>query len=262
MIIAEFVNLIEKDFPISSSMDFDNSGANIIDFDKEITGVLITLDITLDSIEYAKSNGINLIISHHPLIFNKIKNLNDDPISKKIKLLNKYEINAYSCHTNYDSNLDNGMGYNIIKVLFDDNIIKEHLILEKYYVQDKQYGIGDIIILKKQMKFKDIIEIFINKLSLDINKIGYYFVKDDITKLIIIPGSGSGEVDLVLKEKPDILISSDLKHNQILDLLESKISYFNATHYGLENIFINSFYEYLNKKNLGIINIRKFDIKM
>ena len=263
MKITELINQIEYDFPIVSSMDFDNSGANVVDFDKELSGVLVTLDITLDAIKYANENNINLIISHHPIIFNKIRNLNDDPVANRIKLLNKYDISAYSCHTNYDVNLKNGMGTNLVDLLFDKSLIKEQGILERYNVNDAEYGIGNIITFNKEYTFEELKNIFIEKLHLDTDKICYNIYKDSIKKLVIIPGSGSSDVDLVIKEKPDLVITSELKHNQILDLKESNISYFNASHYGLENIFIDSFYKYLiSLKILSNINIMKYDIKL
>lgn len=263
MKITELINQIEYDFPIVSSMDFDNSGANVVDFDKELSGVLVTLDITLDAIKYANENNINLIISHHPIIFNKIRNLNDDPVANRIKLLNKYDISAYSCHTNYDVNLKNGMGTNLVDLLFDKSLIKEQGILERYNVNDAEYGIGNIITFNKEYTFEELKKIFIENLHLDTDKICYNIYKDSIKKLVIIPGSGSSDVDLVIKEKPDLVITSELKHNQILDLKESNISYFNASHYGLENIFIDSFYKYLSSlKILSNINIMKYDIKL
>lgn len=263
MKITELINQIEYDFPIVSSMDFDNSGANVVDFDKELSGVLVTLDITLDAIKYANENNINLIISHHPIIFNKIRNLNDDPVANRIKLLNKYDISAYSCHTNYDVNLKNGMGTNLVDLLFDKFLIKEQGILERYNVNDAEYGIGNIITFNKEYTFEELKKIFIENLHLDTDKICYNIYKDSIKKLVIIPGSGSSDVDLVIKEKPDLVITSELKHNQILDLKESNISYFNASHYGLENIFIDSFYKYLiSLKILSNINIMKYDIKL
>ena len=263
MKITELINQIEYDFPIVSSMDFDNSGANVVDFNKELSGVLVTLDITLDAIKYANENNINLIISHHPIIFNKIRNLNDDPVANRIKLLNKYDISAYSCHTNYDVNLKNGMGTNLVDLLFDKSLIKEQGILERYNVNDAEYGIGNIITFNKEYTFEELKKIFIENLHLDTDKICYIIYKDSIKKLVIIPGSGSSDVDLVIKEKPDLVITSELKHNQILDLKESNISYFNASHYGLENIFIDSFYKYLiSLKILSNINIMKYDIKL
>lgn len=263
MKISEVVNQIEKDFPIVSMQDFDNSGSNIVNLDDELIGILLTLDITLDAITYAKDNGINLIISHHPIIFNKIRNINEDPVSKRIKLLNKYDINAYSCHTNYDANLKNGMGTSLVNLLFDSSLIKEQGILEKFKVNNEEYGIGNIIYFNKEFSADELKNLFIEKLKLDNNKISFYKCEDSVKKVIIIPGSGSGDVDLVIKEKADMLITSDLKHNQIIDLKESNISYFDATHYGLENIFISSFYEYL--KSLSILSDIKticFDINL
>ena len=258
MKIRELINRIEQDFPKKSAMSFDNPGANIVDYDVEIKSVLVTLDITIESIEYAKNNNVNLIISHHPIIFNEIKNINNDPLSKRIKLLNKYDISAYSCHTNYDVNLINGMGINVINKIFDKNEIERHTLLEQYVVDNINYGIGDIITLKQTFDFNEIIKKIIDKLNLDTDKLSFYDVNKKIKKIVILPGSGSGDVDLVITEKPDLLITSDLKHNQILDLIESSISYINATHYGLEKIFEESFLNYL-KSIVSGINI--FSIK-
>lgn len=263
MKIREVINQIEKDFPIVSMQDFDNSGSNVVGFNEELKGILLTLDITISAIETAKENNANLIISHHPIIFNKIRNLNEDPVSKRIKLLNKYDISAYSCHTNYDANLKNGMGISLINLLFDKSEILEEKYLEEFKICDNNYGIGNILTFKKIFNFDYFKNLLINKLSLDVDKMSFYKINDYIEKIIIIPGSGSSEIDLVINEKPDLLITSDLKHNQILDLMEYNISYINATHYGLENIFIDSFYDYLNQITfLNNTNILKFDIKL
>ena len=261
MKIRELINLIERDFPLNSAMSFDNSGANIVDYNVDLTGVVICLDITQSTIEYAKQNGANLIISHHPLIFNEIRNLNKDPVSKRIKLLNKYEISAYSVHTNFDSNLKRGMGISLINKLFDKSIISSQKILETYSVEGVDYGIGDITTFNKKLKFGEILTIIKSKLELSDEKISYYKVNDDICKIITIPGSGSSEIDLVINEKPDLLITSDLKHNQILDLTEEGISYINATHYGLEKIFIESFSNYL-VNDLNYKNIYRFHLNL
>ena len=261
MKIRDLINLIEKNFPINSAMSFDNSGANIVDYNADLNGIVVCLDVTIATIEFAKQNGANLIISHHPLIFNEIRNINDDPISKRIKLLNKYEISAYSAHTNFDSNLKRGMGISLINKLFDKSLINSHKILETYTIDGTDYGIGDITTFNKKLNFDEILTIIKSKLELSDDKISYYKVNDNISKIILIPGSGSSEIDLVIAEKPDLLITSDLKHNQILDLTEEGISYINASHYGLEKIFIESFSGYL-ANDLKINNIYTFYLNL
>lgn len=261
MKIRELISLIEKDFPISSAMSFDNSGANIVDYNADLCGIVVCLDVTIATIEFAKQNGANLIISHHPLIFNDIRNINDDPISKRIKLLNKYEISSYSVHTNFDSNLKRGMGISLINKLFDKSLINSHKLLESYSVDGVDYGIGDITTFNKKLNFDEILTIIKSKLELSDDKMSYYKVNDNIGKIVLIPGSGSSEIDLVIAEKPDLLITSDLKHNQILDLTEEGISYINASHYGLEKIFIESFSNFLIN-DLNIKNVYTFYLSL
>ena len=261
MKIRELINLIEKDFPTNSAMSFDNSGANMVDYGEELSEIVVCLDVTISTVEFAKQSGANLIISHHPLIFNEIKNINEDPVSKRIKLLNKYGISSYSVHTNFDSNLKHGMGINLLNKLFDKSMIKDHRILETYSVDGVDYGIGDITVFNKIINFDEILTIIKSKLELSDERMSYYKVKDGINKVIIIPGSGSSDVDLVISEKPDLLITSDLKHNQILDLTEEGISYINASHYGLEKVFIKSFSDYL-VNDLNIKNVKTFYLSL
>lgn len=261
MLVKDLINKIEEDFPISSSMSYDNSGANVINFDSEIKGVLVCLDVTIDAINFAKENNANLIISHHPIIFNEIKSINDDPISKRIKMLNKYDISAYSCHTNFDVNIENGMGSNLLKLLFDDKDIISHEYLESFNIDSRQYAIGDIITLKDSNTLQNIVELIKNILNLDDSKISYYDFNKNVKKIVVIPGSGSGDIELVVKAKPDLLITSDLKHNNIIDLMDENISYINATHYGLEKVFIESFSNYLGSK-FNNLNIYKHYINL
>lgn len=242
-------------------MSFDNSGANIVDYNADLCGIVVCLDVAIATVEFAKQNGANLIISHHPLIFNDIRNINDDPISKRIKLLNKYEISSYSVHTNFDSNLKRGMGISLINKLFDKSLITSHKLLESYSVDGVDYGIGDITTFNKKLNFDEILTIIKSKLELSDDKMSYYKVNDNIGKIVLIPGSGSSEIDLVIAEKPDLLITSDLKHNQILDLTEEGISYINASHYGLEKIFIESFSDFLIN-DLNIKNVYTFYLSL
>lgn len=248
MKIRELIKSVEMDFPVCSSLSFDNTGANVVNFDDEVKNVLVCLDITLDAINNAYELNANLIISHHPIIFNELKRINDSPVSKRIKLLNKYDISAYSCHTNFDANIELGMGKSLLDTLFESSEYESHTYLDEFIVENKKYAIGDILVLKDEISFNDLVDKLIAKLELDRTKLSFYEFKNKIKKVILIPGSGSSDVDMVIGNKPDLLITSELKHNQILDLMEEKISYINATHYGLEKVFIDSFSKYLSNK--------------
>ena len=257
MKIIDIIKYIEHRYPCNTQMDFYNSGANIVNYDDTVKGILVCLDITKDAIEYAHKNDINLIISHHPFIFNSLKRINDNPLSKRIKLLIKYGISAYSIHTNFDVNLKYGMGKIVKDLLIDKTLIKKEKLLSECVVNKVKYGLGNVITLKKALSIDTIYNQLAKKFSIANDKMVLYSNKPNLSvkKLIIMPGSGSGEVDLVIKEKPDLLITSEIKHNQIVDLLEEDIAYINATHYGLEKVFIDCMSKFLKtkfKKNLLI----------
>lgn len=245
----EITEYIEKTYPLNSQMDFDNSGPIVFNGEDDVTGILVCLDVTMQAIDFAINNNVNLIVSHHPMIFNEIKSINSDILSKRIKLLIKNSINVYSAHTNFDSNLKYGMGRILVNKLFSKSQIRSEEILEKYNVSWNKYGIGNIINLKSFVDFNAILNILKENLDLKDFALSYYnFNSLPISKIIVIPGSGSGEIDLVISEKPDLLITSDLKHNHIIDLLDSGISYINASHYGLEKVFIEYMSKFIMKK--------------
>ena len=71
---------------------------------EEIQSAVVTLDVTMDTVDYAIKNKVNLIISHHPVIFQKLSSLRTDTYDGLMyeKLLS-HHISVYSAHTNWDS---------------------------------------------------------------------------------------------------------------------------------------------------------------
>ena len=76
MKIKELTNFLEELAPIYIQEEYDNCGLTIGDENKKIKNILICLDVTLEVIKEAKQKKCNLIISHHPVIFNEIKKIN------------------------------------------------------------------------------------------------------------------------------------------------------------------------------------------
>ncbi|MDO9154045.1 MAG: Nif3-like dinuclear metal center hexameric protein [Paludibacter sp.] len=104
MIVKTLINLIENFAPLSLQESYDNSGLLVGDPDMEVAGVLITIDITEAVIEEAIIKKCNLIISHHPLIFNGLKRLvGQNEVQRCVKMAVKNDIAIYAAHTNVDN---------------------------------------------------------------------------------------------------------------------------------------------------------------
>ena len=105
MKIKEITNYLLNRFPLESAVDYDQPklGFVIGDENREVTKVMLTLDLTWDVLMDALSNGCNLIITHHPFIYNAThKIVLDNEKSRIIEILMKRDINVFSMHTNLD----------------------------------------------------------------------------------------------------------------------------------------------------------------
>lgn len=83
--------------------DWDPIGLHIGTLQKEVTNVLVTLDVTPEVIEEAISKKCELIIAHHPPIFSKLKAVDTSTyLGKMIETCIKQDITVYAAHTNLD----------------------------------------------------------------------------------------------------------------------------------------------------------------
>lgn len=104
MLLKQITQYVESIAPLAFQESYDNSGLIIGNPDDEISGILITLDITEEILDEAISKGLNLIICHHPIVFSGIKKLNSkNYIERCVAKAIKNDISIYAAHTNLDS---------------------------------------------------------------------------------------------------------------------------------------------------------------
>lgn len=72
---------LEELSPAHFAQDWDNVGLLVGRPEKEIRSVYVALDATDDAIEEAVKLGVDLIITHHPMIFKGIKQVRSDHLS-------------------------------------------------------------------------------------------------------------------------------------------------------------------------------------
>lgn len=126
----EIIQLFESWSPQKiACMENDPIGLAIGTLNKEVTKVLVTLDVNDQVVEEAISKGCQLIIAHHPPIFRKLSNLRTDtPAGKLYEKLIKNDIAVYAAHTNLDV-AEGGVN----DLLADALQLENRQILEKTY---------------------------------------------------------------------------------------------------------------------------------
>ena len=108
--------------PPSIKLDYDNVGLLVGDPDAEVNSVLTCLDITDEIVAEAINKNCELIVAHHPLIFNKIGSINPtDEQGRIIYKLIKNDIGLLVAHTNLDAALD-GVSFVLANILGLDDL--------------------------------------------------------------------------------------------------------------------------------------------
>ncbi len=117
MQVREITSHIESFAPLSYQESYDNAGLQTGHPDEEVKGVLICIDITDAVIEEALRLGANLIISHHPLIFGKLKKLTGSNYVERLVIMAiRQNLSIYAAHTNLDA-VHTGVNHKIAEKL-------------------------------------------------------------------------------------------------------------------------------------------------
>lgn len=96
-------SLLEQWAPKSFAYDWDPVGLQIGSHNRQVSKVMVTLDVDMRVIEEAIDKGVNVIIAHHPLLFNPLKSIDtDSSIGKVVAALIRHHITVYAAHTNLD----------------------------------------------------------------------------------------------------------------------------------------------------------------
>jgi len=222
MQIQEIIQSLEQWAPLDFQESYDNSGLISGDPSQNCTGVLCSLDCTEAVVDEAIAKGCNLIVSHHPVIFKGIKQLNINNFigSTLIKAISN-NISLYAFHTNLDNVID---GVN--KSLADQLQLTNRSILAPIAGKLDQHGqpIGAGIVgeLPLETEAGSFLQWVKEKFHLSVLK-HTPIVNNQLKTIALCGGSGSFLIDKAKQQKVDCFITSDLKYHEFLRLI---ISYF------------------------------------
>ena len=104
MNLKNIITEIEKFAPLAYQESYDNCGLLTGNKEQEISGAILCLDCTEAVVAEAIQKKCNLIIAHHPIIFDGLKKLNgNNYVERTIIKAIQNNIAIYACHTNLDN---------------------------------------------------------------------------------------------------------------------------------------------------------------
>lgn len=250
MFCRDIMDIIEKRYPREYAMEWDNVGLLAGRDDKEIHRIYIAVDATDEVIDAAIAIHADMLVTHHPMIFESMRQINNrDFIGKRIIKLIQNDISYYAMHTNYDVL---GMSELSAKLLE----LKNAQVLETTYCSDhagehKMEGIGRIADLSQPVSLGSYCNQVKKIFQLEYVKL---FGNPDmiIRRVAICPGSGKSVIQTALEKQADVLVTGDIGHHEGIDAVAQDLAIIDAGHYGIESIFINDMQQYLTENLNGI----------
>ncbi len=104
MLLRELMDVFEEVAPLSLQESYDNSGIQLGNPDQEVTRGLVCLEVTPGVLREAIDKKCDLIISHHPLIFEGMKRITGKTAREQIVMeAIRHNVAIMSLHTNLDN---------------------------------------------------------------------------------------------------------------------------------------------------------------
>ena len=225
MTVKELFSRLEERIPKELSCSWDNDGLMCCpDMEREVRRVLVVLDVTAEMAERAITEGYDLIVSHHPLVFRPLKSVNPaDAVAKKVIRLLCAGISVMSFHTRLDA-VCGGVNDTLAAALGLQDVTP--------FGSDGE-AIGRIGRLKKSVTLDE----FAMRVK-EITGAPVVTVADggvNVECVAVLGGSGSDDVAAARAAGADTYLSGELGHHHLNDCPESGMNLIAAGHFYTEN---------------------------
>ena len=242
MKVKELTNWLDGRYPADMAEHWDNVGLLVGDDEAEVHHVLLALDLTEKTLDEAISAGADMIITHHPMIFEGQKKINNHSFTgRRILKLIRNRIQYYAMHTNYDVLGMAELSADYLK-LTDREVLS---VTEE--TKDGCEGFGRVGMLPEQMTLRECGD-FVKK-ALALHDVRVYGDPDRLVqKAAVCTGSGKSMIPDALAKGAQVYVTGDIDHHTGIDAVAAGLPIIDAGHYGTEYIFMEAMKKKLSQK--------------
>ena len=224
--VADILEFLETLAPRAMAMDWDNVGLLCGRKGTQVTRILVALDPFEDVCREAEEIGAQLIVTHHPLIFQAPKAITDETsLGRCIMQLCRHGISAINAHTNLDC-APGGVNDVLAARLGLQNIRIIHPTV------DPPYGLLRCGNVQEQSLTAFLAAV---KERLGCEGLRYVDGGKPVQKVAVGGGSCAGGMLEALEAGCDTFVTADIKYNQFWDARDLGLNLIDAGHFHTEN---------------------------
>jgi len=232
--VGDIRDYFEQLVPSYMKLEFDNVGMLVGFCGAEVHTVLTALDITDEVVEEAVASGAQLIVSHHPLIFDPLKRVtDDDPKGRKVIRLIRNGISAICLHTNLDT-AEGGVNDCLMETL-GARVIG---LLDPHgsHPDGRPYGVSRLGELPAPVAFQE----FLIRTKQRLHSCGLRYVDGGrpVHRIACCGGAGGSDMWKAAEAGCDTYVTADLKYDHFLSAKELGLNLVDGDHFCTENVVV------------------------
>lgn len=234
--VHEIERLLYDWAPRELAQEWDNVGLLVGSGAREVSRVLIALDVTEWVAQEAVERGAELIVAHHPLMnctWHKVQNvLDDNAQGRLITTLLKHDISAICMHTNLDA-ADGGV----------NDVLAKTLGLERLSVLSDE-KIGRVGTLEREKGLEEFLQDVVQYLGCQ--GLRYRDGGKPVRRVAVGGGACAEYIPQAIALGCDTFVTADVKYHDFLDA--DGINLIDAGHFETENPVCEAVQAYLAEK--------------
>jgi len=232
MKVSDIYRYIDRIAPFETALGFDNVGLLAGDPHAEVHKIGLLLDVTNPLIEKAVVEGCDLLISHHPLIFDPLKAVVEpSPVYRLIRA----GISCISAHTNLDKAAC-GTNDCMVKALGAEALPTPAFLEE----------LGRVVSFDAPCTVREL-ALRIKKAS-GASAVRYYDAGIPVKEAVLVAGSGGSELDAVIANGYQTLITGDIKHDRFVHAENCGVNLIEWNHFDAEHLVLWSLLSLLQQE--------------
>jgi dinuclear metal center YbgI/SA1388 family protein len=244
--VAKIIQIMDQLAPPLLAEEWDNVGLQIGDPRQPAGRIWVALDPSPEVVKAACQKKVDLLVTHHPLIFRPLTSIDfETPGGSIIQMATHHQLAIFSAHSNLDIVQD---GVN--DVLAQRLGLRNLAVLQPIQARERakenmtsltgdetEFGIGRIGTLTRAGSLKSLVTMVKKRLKLDFVKVsGDLEMK--VTRVAICSGSGSSLMQAFLSSKAQVYISGDIHYHNAREAETANRGIIDIGHFPSEHLMV------------------------
>lgn len=217
--VGDIYRWLDSIAPFETQEGFDNAGLLIGDREAAVSRIILTLDLSESVVQQAVTEGAELIITHHPIIFTPLRRIDyRSPFGRMLLGLTGAGISVIAAHTNWDK-APGGVGDTLAAVLG----LTQLEPLDEYV----RLGVPDAPLTAAA---------FARRMTDALGTAPRLYGDADrsLGKIAVAGGSYGEGYAAALAAGADAFVTGEVKHHEILDAVAQGLVVFDGGHHATE----------------------------